>query len=229
MEEDATTAGLSFLETIVLLGLDDKGWFANSEHRIKYGMAGAILFELYTAGRIGVDETTLRVVDPKETGDAVLDKVLEFLQTGKKQRSLKSWIQRMVMKKLMIRKTVIRSLIEKKILRKEEYSLLWVMYQYKYPLVNHALKQKLRQEIADMILSGKTLSPKEVMLVSTLDNCRMIRKNFHTMEHYQKLRRQVKEILALTPVPEEPALLFVAKVHSAVSRSIAASNVSVHA
>lgn len=45
MDKTENNTGLSFLEKIILLALDDKGWFGNSEHSIKFGLAGAILFE----------------------------------------------------------------------------------------------------------------------------------------------------------------------------------------
>ena len=58
----------------------------------------------------------------------------------------------MVYKKMMIRKSILRSLIDRKIIRKEEYSFFFVMYQYKYPVINPELKNKVRQEIFDRIL-----------------------------------------------------------------------------
>ncbi len=219
---------LTFLEKIVLLGLDDKGWFSNSEHRIKYAMAGAILFELYMQGRLVVEENIVRVTNQNSLADPGLNRVLDFICSGKKQRTLKNWMQRIVMKKLMIRKTVIKSLIEKKILKKEEYSLLWVMYQFKYPILNTEVKRALQQELYDNILNGRKLSDHDLMMVSVMENCRMVRKNFHGYENYSKLRKLIREIAQFDKVENETTKM-IEMVHLATSRAIIASNVSIHA
>ena len=54
MVTEENRSNLSFPETIVLLALNDKGWFGNSEQRIKFGLAGAVLFELEKAGEIEI-------------------------------------------------------------------------------------------------------------------------------------------------------------------------------
>jgi hypothetical protein len=228
MDKTVDNKELTFLEKIILLGLDDKGWFSNSEHRIKFGLAGALLFELYVRGKITLDGTFLKIEDQQHLDDVVLNRVLSLITNGKKPRTLKNWIQRIVMKKLLIRKTVIKSLLEKKILKKEEYSLLWVMYQFKYPVIDTQVKQSLRQEMYDKILGGGALSDHDLMLVSVMENCRMIRKNFHGFENYSKLRRNIREITQFEN-PANERIEMIRQLHSATSRSIMASNVSIHA
>ena len=64
MDSTSNNNGLSFLEKIILLALDDKGWFGNSENSIKFGLAGAILFELLKHNRIELKEGAVVVTDP---------------------------------------------------------------------------------------------------------------------------------------------------------------------
>lgn len=63
MDKTENNTGLSFLEKIILLALDDKGWFGNSEHSIKFGLAGAILFELFKVNRLEFREGVIVVKD----------------------------------------------------------------------------------------------------------------------------------------------------------------------
>ena len=65
MEKEDKNNTLSFLETIVLLALNDKGWFGNSEQRIKFGLAGAVLFELEQSGEIEIMGIQVRVTGTK--------------------------------------------------------------------------------------------------------------------------------------------------------------------
>src|SRR5664280_2337496 len=107
MEPTDNITGLSFLEKVILLALDDKGWFGNSENSIKFGLAGAILFVLFKNNRIELKEGVVVVKDPSPLNDPFLDRVLEFIKAGKKNRSIHTWIQRMVYKKITIRKSLI--------------------------------------------------------------------------------------------------------------------------
>ena len=228
MEKTDNKTGLEFLEKVILLALDDKGWFGSSEHSIKFGLAGAILFELYKHDRIGLKEGVVVVTDPTPLNDPFLDRVLEFIRSGKKNRSLRTWIQRMVFKKMMIRKSIIRSLIAKKIIRKEEYSIFWVMYQFKYPVINPELKRQVKEEIFYRIMKEEKLDGYDLMMISVMDSCRMIRKNFRTFDNYSRLRRRIKDIIQFID-PGLEDVKIVEAIDLSVRKSIIASNVSIHA
>jgi len=218
---------LTFLQKIVLLALDDKGWFGSSEHKIKFGLVGAILFELYKLERIGFQNDEVYVSNPKSTDNVVLDRVLNLIKSSKKQRSLRSWIQRIVYKKLLLRKTILKQLINDNVITREEYSLMMVFYQTKFPLVNLELKRKLQEEIYENIVSDKVLSDHDIMLLVVMNNCKMVRKNFGGYIHYLKMRGKINEITQFkTPNTESEAIIKL--LQSAISRAIMASNVSIH-
>ena len=160
---------LTFLQKIVLLALDDKGWFGTAEHKIKFGLTGAILFELQQKGRIGFVNDEVVVLDPKSTENVVLDRVLNLIKSSKKSRSLRSWIQRIVYKKLLLRKTILKQLIQNQVIAREEYSLMMVFYQTKFPLVNVELKRKLQEEIYEKIVTDKNLTDEDVMLLVVME------------------------------------------------------------
>jgi golgi phosphoprotein 3 len=228
MDKTDNITGLTFLEKVVLLALDDKGWFGSSEQSIKFGLAGAILFELFKHNRIELKEGVVVVKDTSPLNDPFLDKVLEFIRSGKKNRSIRIWIQRMVYKKMMIRKSIIKALIAKKILRKEEYSIFWVMYQFKYPIINPELKRQLREDIFYRIMKDEKLNGFDLMMISVMDSCKMIRKNFKHLDNYPRFRRRIKDILLFNNPDVEDAKL-VAAIDSSIRRAITASNVSIHA
>jgi len=218
---------LTFLQKIVLLALNDKGWFGSSEHKIKFGLVGAILFELYKLERIGFRDDEVYISNPKSTDNVVLDRVLNLIKSSKKQRSLRSWIQRIVYKKLLLRKTILKQLINDNVITREEYSLMMVFYQTKFPLVNLELKRKLQEEIYEKIVSDKVLSDHDIMLLVVMNNCKMVRKNFGGNIHYLKMRGKINEIAQFkTPNTESEAVIKL--LQSAISRAIMASNVSIH-
>ncbi|MEI7499152.1 MAG: GPP34 family phosphoprotein [Bacteroidota bacterium] len=218
---------LTFLQKIILLALDDKGWFGTSEHKIKFGLAGAILFDLYKAGRIGFQNDEVYIANAKSTDNVVLDRVLNLIKSSKKQRSVRSWIQRIVYKKLLLRKTILKQLINNKIIGREEYSLLMVFYQTKFPLSNVELKRKLQENIYENIVSEKSLSDHDIMLLVVMNNCKMVRKNFGGFIQFLKMRRKINEITQFK-TPRTEAEEVIKLLQTAISRAIMASNVSIH-
>lgn len=218
---------LTLLQKIVFLALDDKGWFGASEHRIKFGLVGAILFELYKLDRITLVNDEVVVKQAQSTDNVLLDRVLNVIKTSRKQRSLRSWIQRIAYKKLMLRKTLLKQLIGMKVVGREEYSLLVVFYQTKFPLIDGPLKKSLQDQLCEGVISGKPMDDRDLMLLAIMDACRMIRKNFGGYLQYIKLRGKISGILQF-PHPENETQQMVKSIHLAVSRAIIASNVSIH-
>ena len=227
MDKSEKKMELTFLQKIVLLALDDKGWFGTAEHKIKFGLAGAILFELYQKERINFVNDEVVVINPKSTDNVVLDRVLNLIKSSKKPHSLRSWIQRIVYKKLLLRKTILKQLIQDKVITREEYSLMMVFYQTKFPLVNVELKRKLQEGIYENLVSDKVISDEDVMLLVVMNNCKMVRKNFGGFIQYLKLRGRINEITQFK-IPETPAQEVIKLLQTAISRAIMASNVSIH-
>jgi hypothetical protein len=227
MNKPEENSKLTFLQKIVLLALDDKGWFGSSEHKIKFGIVGAILFELYQKERIRFSNDEVVVINARSTDDVILDRVLNVIKAAKKPRSLRSWIQRIVYKKLLLRKTVLKQLIRDNVISREEYTLMVVFYQTKFPIVNIELKRNLQEQLYDSIVSGKQLTDQEVMLLVVMNNCKMVRKNFGGYLQYIKLRSRINEITQFKSPANENEV--VAKLlQTAISRAIMTSNVSIH-
>jgi hypothetical protein len=227
MDKSEKNIELTFLQKIVLLALDDKGWFGASEHKIKFGLVGAILFELYKIGRIKFVNDEVTVVNPKSTDDVILDRVLNLIKSSKKPRSLRSWIQRIVYKKLLLRKTVLKQLIHANTIGREEYSLLVVFYQTKFPLINVELKRKVQEQIYESIVSGSVFTDYELMMLVVMNNCKMVRKNFGGYLQYIKLRGRINEITQFkSPLTETEEVIKL--LQTAISRAIMTSNVSIH-
>lgn len=225
--ENTSQTELTFLQKIVLLALDDKGWFGSSEHRIKFGLVGAILFELYMRGRIRFENDEVIVTDARSTDDVVLDRVLNVIRSSKKQRSARSWIQRIAYKKLLLRKTILKQLIGGKIIGREEYSLMVVFYQTKFPILDTRLKRSLQEEISEAVISGKNLDPYATMLLVVMTSCRMVRRNFGGYIQYIRLRGRITELTQLrSPSGEAESVIRI--LHTAITRAIMAANVSLH-
>jgi predicted transcriptional regulator len=228
MEKKKTNGEVSFLEKIVLLAINEKGWFGSCENNIKFGIAGAIIFELFRMKRITIIESTIVVTEEKPTGDPVIDKVFELIRSSSKKRSVLKWIQKIVYSKLTLRKSILKAMIKKNIVQKEEYSLFGVFYQFKYPITDTGLKQKIQQDIYSLLQENKKLSDHDLLLLLIMSDCKMIRKNFLPFDQYRKVSNQIKEISHFKfPLSENDAVI--REIHNSVRQAIIASRVTLRA
>jgi len=224
MEKEEKNNNLSFLETIVLLALNDKGWFGNSEQRIKFGLAGALLFELEAAGEIAIAGNLVSLTGTKETGDKVVDQALAVLGKTKKALTVKNSIQRIVYKSGLKWKVILKNLVKKDIIRKEQSRFLWIIYQDKYPLVNPEIKKKVLDDLYAKLMGEQELSGQDLMLLAIMKTCRMIDKNFLLQEHFLKVRLKIKELLDFEePLSETSRRIMV--IQEAIRKAILSSNV----
>src|ERR1039457_148243 len=208
MDKPEFKTELTLPEKLVLLALDNKGWFGSSENNIKFGLTGAILFELVVLGKLEFKDNIVQVVNTSPTGDVLLDRIFNHIRSSRKTRSLRSWIQNIVYKKMLIRKTILKSLIEKKVIKKEEFSMLWVFYQFKYPVLDSVNKESIRKDFYNKIMKGGPLSDEDTVFIIVMDTCKMVRKNFYHYDNYIKLRRRIKEITAFDiPTTDTECLL----------------------
>lgn len=227
MEKIAKNTELSLPEKIILLALSDKGWFGASESIIKFGLAGAILFELVQLKRIEIKDGLIYVIDANPTEITALDKVLDLLKSSKKLHGLRAWIQRIAYRKLMLRKQVLKQLMQKKVIAKEEFSIMMVFYQTKFPIVNKEMKQQIVEYLSGHIMEDKILLDQDLMLLVVMKNCKLIRKNFGGFLHYLKLRRKIGLLTQFGDSKTETEKT-IEIIQAAMSRAIIASNVSLH-
>jgi golgi phosphoprotein 3 len=227
MTKTENSNNLSFAEKIVLLALNDNGWFGNSEQRIKFGLAGAVLYELEKAQEIKFNCDCIEVIGTKETGNDVLDSALMILRKSKKRLTLNKAIQKIVYKSGLRWKSLLKDLIKKNILKKEAYRFLWLFYQDKYPVCDTEIKKQMLADLYLKLKGEKELTADDLMLLSIMRTCRMIDKNFLLQEHFLKIRLKIKEITEFTK-PSTDIERKIKLIKEAIQKAVFASNITLH-
>jgi hypothetical protein len=197
-------------EELFLLALNDlKGRIYQSvEPQILYGLSGAILSELVLAGKIGVDEKKHLVsFDSTPPGNGLLDEALQLIVDKHRPRKISYWVKNLVeeMKKLQSR--VGKSLVEKRILTREEKRFLWVIPYEEYPQIDASakywIKQKLRTLVLtqaegkshDVALLGLVRASKLLEFVFTTDELKIARKKIDRLTIADEIGNGVRETI----------------------------------
>lgn len=159
-------------EDVVLLLTDDTtGRPVLDSTRRDLVLAGAVVLELADRGRLrvtGPDEDVrtgrLVVADASPTGDDVLDAALERLSGRKpeKPKNALSGVAKGLHRRLLER------LAQRGILRVEEERILGIFPRTSWPAADSAHEDAVRQGLHDVLVVGRTPTPREAHLISLL-------------------------------------------------------------
>ncbi|BDX04897.1 GOLPH3/VPS74 family protein [Planctobacterium marinum] len=161
---------LTLSEKLLLLALhDEKGSVVMSASQaLPYGLAGALLLELYLAGRIDISDKSIRLVDSSQTQDALLNEVLVLLTDSNQSQNAKYWLKQIHGKVKGIQARLAEQLVQKKVLAKEERSFLWLINYNRYPTKDVEPEQNIRSHIKDVVLGGSAASEEDLALISLI-------------------------------------------------------------
>lgn len=184
-------------QEIMLLSLrDQEGTFQNNMYL--YAVAGAIVTELILQHRISVGKSKsqlVEVLNNKSAGDDLLDEILEKIESSKKPKGLTDWISSLVlMPKLKHR--VAAQLCEKKVLRNEQETVLWLFSRETYPEINPKYERAIKNRMANLMF-GQTTDHDErtTMLVALSHHAGLLKVNFDK-DRLKRNRERIKKVVA---------------------------------
>jgi hypothetical protein len=183
----------SIADELLLLGYDDAGEPAIGQPALDYALSGAVLVELALAGRIGISDQRVDVLQPTPTGDAVVDAALAAIAKDQKRRKPNDWIGRLTDG---LREKLLERQIEAGVLRREEGKVLWVFPHTTYPTVDGetpAAEVATRNRLASAIDSEGRIDPRTAALCGLVVAAGMERNVFPDRP-VKEVRKRLKEI-----------------------------------
>lgn len=143
----------SLAELIALFAFDDDGVARGTEATLDYGIAGALLTELYLASRIDVIGGLVAVLDSSTTGHSLIDAALRRVDHDRRDHDAKRWILRLSKD---ARGAVIDRLVDNGHLRRQRDSVLLFLRRTRYltpgglpsPIV-HQVRRHIRAATID--------------------------------------------------------------------------------
>ena len=189
---------LTFAEEILLLTLDDEsGKFAYADStELRYALAGAILMDLALRSKIDTDIKKLFVVDGTPTGEEILDRYLTNISAANHDYSIRHWVTEIAKDGEEIKDEALNMLVEKGILKVKEKKILWMFETRRYPVVDDTEEKEVKRRILDLLLSDEIPTPRDVVLVSLVDACKLFPKILSSHEA-ERLAPRIEQIRRL--------------------------------
>jgi hypothetical protein len=183
---------LNLAEELLLLGMDDKSGeiILSASTALPYGIAGALLIELFLRKRIDMSNDIVVVRDETPTGDEILDEALHLLKIKVTHESPKHWIRTFNSTIDNLIDRIIEGLVVKGILKKIEKKILWIIPVDTYPLLDPMPEVKTRLLVREIVLENLEPDERTLALLSLIKSSNLIDELFLKSE-----RRQAANII----------------------------------
>jgi len=203
-QPNAPLPQLSFAEEIYLLALDDKQGIIAPLYPsvLDHALAGALLMELALCGRIDTDLTILKVTSAAPTGDPLLDDAMRVLQQRPDPQPLAFWLEAFADQGERIKERVLSRLVERGILKQVDKRIFWVFEVRRYPLIDDREVKEVRARLRELILGEDIPDPRDIVLISLGNACRLLDDLF-TPEECDRVRSRIAALARLDLIGRE--------------------------
>ena len=197
---------LTFAEEILLLALDDQQGVIKPlpVSAMEYALSGGVLMDLALANRIDTDLKQLRVVDKTPTGDVILDETLRILQSQPIAQTTTHWLSYLAGQAKDLQDRVLKRLVGKGILKLENRKILWVFQVRRYPLQDNREVKEVKTRLRELIKSNEIPDPREAVLISLVNACRLFDEIF-TEAELEQYRPRIAALAKLDLIGQEVA------------------------
>ena len=210
---------LNLIHQLVLLALDDiKGTFVSDSLSFRYGIAGAVIFELSIEGSIELKEKKIKVIKEEKLNDEILDYCFEIIKKSKKERTIRYWLQVLGKKENLLKEIAINKLISQEILTKKEGKFLWIFSNNKFPTKNVIPENQLRARLYDIVRNNKEPKLRDIMLISLIDSCKLNRA-VYGKEIAKDKKEQIKSIIKKIQLTDSTNII-IKEIHDSIIAAI---------
>jgi Golgi phosphoprotein 3 len=201
-------ADLTLADEVVVLMLDDAdGDLDAGRIRVaSVAIAGGIVMELALRGHIDTDLTSLFVVDPKMTGDQLLDDFLQEIGGEPEQHSSAWWIDRLSARHGELVEVIRARLVAAGILREEERRFLWMFSSRAYPQVSDREEREAKARLLSILSIDAVPGPRDTLLLS-LARSTGILEDMLSAEDLEKVAARIDAIVALEEIGRAVSLV----------------------
>jgi golgi phosphoprotein 3 len=199
---------LTLADEIVVLMLDDA--LGDIDPRCttvaSVAIAGGILMELALRENIDTDLTSLFVVNPKPTGDDMLDAVLQEISAEPEKHSSAWWIDQLSLRHPDFVRRILSRLVALGILREEERKFLWVFSRRAYPRISDREEREAKARLMSVLFNDEVPNPRDTLLLGLARSTDVL-SAILTSDQLDKAADRIEEVVALEEIGRSVGLV----------------------
>lgn len=190
-------AELMLHEEILLLALDNEKGTAPFGSMYTYGMAGGIITELVLRGRLRLEKVKksllVDVALRTQTGEPLLDEVLEKVATAKRRASIQTWVSRIAQTR-KLHERVANRLRDRGVLRREEGRVLLFFPRKTWPTQDEAPERALVNRIVAAIRGSGSVDGRTATIIALAKSARVLEPHLEKGE-LKARKERIEEIV----------------------------------
>jgi Golgi phosphoprotein 3 GPP34 len=201
-------SNLTLADEIVVLMLDDAigEIMPGCMNVASVAIAGGVLMELALRENIDTDLKSLFVVNPKPTGDALLDDFLAEITAEPERHPSAWWIDRLSTRHPDLVERILGRLVAAGILREEERKFLWVFSHRAYPQVSGREEREAKARLMSVLFKDEVPNPRDTLLLG-LANSTGVLSAILSREEQDKSAARIEEVVALEEIGRSVGLV----------------------
>ncbi len=162
-------------------------------------IAGGLLMELALRENIDTDLKSLFVVNPKPTGDELLDAILEEIKAEPEQHPSAWWIDQLSIRHPDLVSRILARLVAAGILREEERRFLWVFSRRAYPQVSGREEREAKARLMSVLFKDEVPNPRDTLLLGLAKSTDVL-SAILTTDELEKAAERIEEVVALEEI-----------------------------
>jgi len=218
----------SIAELFVILSINpEKGRVCLDSIHFRYSLTGAIMMD-YLAGEEFRVEGKRVVPTLKINDDAIHMLFAERMMKSTRNRKISYWIGRLTNKSRFIFSEMTKSLERERIIRIEQKKFLNIFPYKRYWFANISIREKLIEEIRDILVRGKQPDNKQLMLLGVIEASRAYKLISKERGEARELRK-INTSLLKSDVMTSEINQAIREVQAAIVTSVTAATMASHA
>jgi len=199
---------LTLADEIVVLMLDDSAGEINTGCVQVAGVAiaGGILMELALRENVDSDLTSLFVVNPKPTGDDLLDAILAEINGEPERHSSAWWIDQLSIRHPDLLQQILSRLVAMGILREEQRRFLWVFSHRAYPQISDREEREAKARLMSVLFNDEVPNPRDTLLLGLAKSTDVL-SAILTSDQLEKAAPRIDEVVALEEIGRSVGLV----------------------
>ena len=196
--DGTATQQLSLPEELILMLLNEEtGYFRQiAGWDLNCAVVGAVLAELSLQSRVDTDMDSLFLIDDAETSDPVLDPFLKAIASEATQHDAQYWIERFASHADAVIDSVLGRLVDLEILDHHEgdyWTLSSKMWRSDMLIDSEdgTAVQFVKARIANVIFNNEIPDPRDIIIVSLINTCDVMRFTFQLDEDAEERVEQI--------------------------------------
>ena len=212
---------------LILIQHPDKHRFIVSGHIKNAGLIGSILLDLTNSKNLTIENGKLIVKSKDSDLPQAHQWILEEIEKSPRIRKIKTWIARFSRKSRKIQKELLLEIENQGIIRINHKCFLGIKY-YKTQLINHTLREKIVDEIHDIIFKESKISEENLMIIGLIEACRMHKIVAKDKSEVKICKRKLAKIIKSDTIAQEVNKA-IKETQAAIVAAVAASTIAASA